>query len=233
MKKKETGDMEKESGALKHEPVLDKGYVELIDVMGSDQRVIDAARVSTGSAASPERDKNLIFFLMENRHETPFEKIVFEFNVKCPMFVARQWMRHRLGSYNERSARYRVFDMDYYVPNLEDLPDVFQPEDIEAYVNSLNASYELYEKMVKKTANQPENRSRAREVFRGLLGTAFYTEFFWTINFRALMNFLTLRMSPDAQMEIRRYAEAINGMIPEYIPWSYEAFGKFVLNQKK
>lgn len=218
------------SDVLKEAPVLDKGYVQLIDVMGSDQRVVDAARVSTGSASDEERDKELIFYLMEHRHESPFEKIVFEFNVKCPIFVARQWMRHRIGSYNERSARYRVFDMEYYVPNLGDIPEDFGPEDIDSYVKCMNEAYAVYERMLAKVASKAETRSRAREVFRGLLGTAYYTEFFWTVNFRSLMNFLQLRLDEKAQAEIRRYAEAINDMIPEYIPWSCEAFRKFILN---
>ena len=84
--------------------VLDKGFIELIDIMGSDQRVIDAARVSTGTKSDPDRDTNLIKYLMNNHHETPFEKVVFEFHIKCPLFVARQWMRHRISSFNERSA---------------------------------------------------------------------------------------------------------------------------------
>lgn len=223
--------MSRESGILSQTVVLDKGYVQLIDLMGSDQRVVDAARVSTGAKPDPERDKKLLFYLMENLHETPFEKIVFEFNVKCPLFVARQWQRHRIGSFNERSARYRVFELDYYVPSLEDLPDAYAAEDVQEYVKALKQNYELYESLVVKVADQPGNRSRAREVFRGLLGTAYYTEFFWTVNFRSLMNFLKLRLARDAQFEIRAYAEAIRELIAEHIPWSFEAFEKFVLNK--
>jgi len=223
--------MTKATPPLKQKAVLDKGYVQVVDVMGSDRRVVDAARVSTGSKSDPERDKQLIFFLMENRHETPFEKIVFEFHVKCPLFVARQWIRHRIGSFNERSARYRVFDLDYYVPSLEDMPSAFTADDIQEYVACLNQEYEIYERMLKKVGAQPENRSRAREVFRGLLGASYYTEFFWTVNFRSLMNFLQLRMGEDAQLEIRRYAQAIDELIRDYIPWTYEAFDKFARSQ--
>lgn len=222
----------KKKDLLAETPVLDKGYVRLIEVMGSDQRVIDAARVSTGSASDESRDKQLIFFLMENQHETPFEKIIFEFAVKCPIFVARQWFRHRIGSFNERSARYRAFEMDYYVPNLENLPDLYSAEDIEEYVDSLKAAYETYEKLLKKAAERPKARARAREVFRGLLGTSYYTEFFWTVNFRSLMNFIRLRMATDAQYEIRQYGEVINDMIAPRIPWSHEAFMKFA-HQKR
>lgn len=224
--------MAKSQGYLKETTVLDKGYVRLIDLMGSDQRVVEAARVSTGAESDPDRDKKLIFYLMEHRHETPFEKIVFEFAVKCPLFVARQWARHRIGSFNERSARYRVFDFDYYVPSIEDLPEVYGPDDIEQYVDCLKQAYELYEAMLAKVADKQKLRSRAREVFRGLLGAAFYTEFYWTVNFRSLMNFISLRADPSAQLEIRRYAMAINDMVAEHIPWSHEAFETFVLGRK-
>ena len=219
---------------LKNEPVLDKGFVQLIDVMGDDQRVIDAARVSTGSASDPDRDKGLIFYLMENRHETPFEKIVFEFHVKCPIFVARQWVRHRIGSFNERSARYRAFPLDFFVPDPATLPEGISRQDLDDYEAALNNAHQLYERMIARTTDLPrEERSRVREVFRGLLGTAYYTEFFWTVNFRSLMNFLRLRLAGDAQYEIRRYAEVIDAMIPEYLPWSYEAFRVFVLQTNR
>lgn len=220
-------------GFLKSVKVLDKGYIELIDVMGSDRRVIDAARVSTGTVSDPARDKKLLFYLMENGHETPFEKIVFEFRVKCPLFVARQWLRHRIGSFNERSARYRKFDLDYYVPVLEDLPDDYSDEDIRAYTESLEQAHDLYETLLEKVAKKPALRSRAREVFRGLLGASYYTEFCWTVNFRSLMNFLKLRLTPHAQYEIRVYAQAINEMVAERIPWSVEAFETFILKKDR
>ena len=112
--------------------VLDKGFVRLIDQMGSDRRVVEAARVSTGAQSDdPERDRKLIHFLVEHGHGTPFEKVNFEFHVKCPLFVARQWFRHRMGSFNERSARYRKFDEEFFVPDLSTLPDVYSPEDLE------------------------------------------------------------------------------------------------------
>jgi len=211
--------------------VLDKGFVRLIDMMGSDRRVCEAARVSTGAQSEdPERDRKLIFFLMEHDHSTPFEKIVLEFHVKCPLFVARQWFRHRIGSFNERSARYRKFDEDYFVPDLSTLPGVYAPEDLAAYEQALHASYEAYERLMGKVADRPtKQRSRAREVWRGLLGTSFYTEFFWTVNFRALMNFLKLRTHETAQYEIRVYAQAIAGMVKRAVPVSYGAFERFGL----
>ncbi|MBI2846873.1 MAG: FAD-dependent thymidylate synthase [Chloroflexi bacterium] len=210
-------------------PVLDKGYVVLLDYIGSDERIVEAARVSTGASADPERDRKLLFFLMENRHETPFEHVVFQFLIKCPIFVARQWVRHRIASYNERSARYRVFEEEFYVPSLEDLPSVFTKEDLQEYEALLKQEHDFYLKMVEKSKPFKEMRQRTREVFRGVLGTSYYTEFYWTINFRSLMNFLQLRLAPSAQLEIRRYAQVIASITRSIVPASYEAFEKYVL----
>jgi len=212
--------------------VLDKGFVRLIDQMGSDERVMEAARVSTGAqSADPERDRKLIFFLVEHGHGTPFEKVVFEFHVKCPLFVARQWFRHRIGSFNERSARYRKFEEEFYVPDLSAVPNLYSAEDLETYRQALHAAYETYERLFAKAVKSAAHRSRAREIWRGLLGTAYYTEFFWTVNLRSLMNFLKLRTHPSAQHEIRMYADAIAEMTRRAVPMSYEAFEHFVLSR--
>lgn len=218
-------------------PVLDKGHIVLLDCIGSDLRVVEAARVSTGSKAGDiEKDRKLISFLMENHHETPFEHVVFQFMVKCPIFVARQWFRHRIASYNERSARYRVFEEEFYMPRREDLPGVFDDRDLADYAALLQQEHALYQRLIER-GNQlkgPENlaqRRRAREVFRGLLGTAYYTEFYWTINFRSLMNFLNLRTSGGAQLEIRRYAEVLAGIAKQTVPLCYEAFERYVLRR--
>ena len=212
-------------------PVLDKGSVVLLDFMGSDQRIVEAARVSTGSKSEPERDRNLILFLMENHHGTPFEHAVFQFLIKCPIFVARQWFRHRIASYNERSARYRVFQEEYYTPSLKDLPPIFNEQDLEGYKEAMGNAHQFYEKMMEKAKPFREHRQRTREVFRGLLGTAYYTEFYWSINFRSLMNFISLRTGKGAQPEIQRYADVIAGIAKELLPMSYEAFEKLVLKQ--
>ncbi len=211
--------------------VLDKGFVQLLDYIGSDQRILDAARVSTGSKGDPERDRRLISFLMENKHGTPFEHAVFQFLIKCPIFVARQWMRHRIASYNERSARYRVFQEEFYEPSLKDLPEVFDETDLRDYAALMKQEHEFYQRMVEKAKPHKHLRKRAREVFRGVLGTAYYTEFYWTLNFRALMNFLELRTGPGAQPEICRYAEAIASMVKEVVPLCYEAFEKYFLGE--
>jgi thymidylate synthase (FAD) len=213
--------------------VLDQGPIQLIDRMGDDQRVVDAARVSTGAQrGAPEKDRNLIHFLMQNHHETPFEKIVYEFNVKCPIFVARQWLRHRVGSYNERSARYRKFPEEYFIPALDTLPDILDQADIDAYQEALKHSFDTYNRILEKVQDHKEHRARTREVIRGLLGTAYYTEFFWTVNFRSLMNFLNLRLHESAQYEIRVYAQAIRELVKDDIPLTWEAFEEYVLNPR-
>lgn len=135
-------------------PVLDKGFVVLLDFMGSDQRIVEAARVSTGGSGKvdSERDRNLILFLMENRHGTPFEHAVFQFLIKCPIFVARQWFRHRIASYNERSARYRTFKEEYYTPSLQELPPIFNEKDLEGYKEAMQHAHQFYEKMIEKAS---------------------------------------------------------------------------------
>ncbi len=212
-------------------PVLDKGFVVLLDFMGSDQRIVEAARVSSGggSKGHPERDRNLILFLMENRHGTPFEHAVFQFLIKCPIFVARQWIRHRIASYNERSARYRTFKEEYYTPSLQDLPAIFSEKDLDGYKEVIQHAYQFYGRMIEKAKPFKEHRQRTREVFRGVLGTSYYTEFYWTINFRSLMNFISLRTGQGAQPEIHRYADVIAGIAKELLPVSYEAFEKLAL----
>ena len=194
--------------------VLDKGFVELIDHMGSDKRVAQAARVSTGSITSnKEKDKMLIEYLMINEHWTPFEKVVFEFHVKCPIFIARQWFRHRIGSFNEVSGRYKVFEWECYEPEqwreqgekrqgggtnfgLAENLSIGQI----AY-NSMHVAKETYETLI--------NSNVIKEQARIIMPLAQYTEFYWTVNFRSLANFLTLRSSEDAQKEIQDYANAI------------------------
>ena len=217
---------------MKKKEILDKGFVILLDYLASDNDVAQAARVSTGTKSEPGKDTKLIHFLIAHRHETPFEHLIFRFHIKCPFFVARQWMRHRVASYNEVSARYRAVTDEFYVPAHEDIPECFNEQDIARYRTTLEESYEVYSDLLEKVKDNKVHRARAREVFRGLLGTAYYTEFYWTINFRSLMNFIALRTDPTAQLEIRRYAEAIKEMIKDIIPVTLEAFEENVLSKK-
>lgn len=208
-------------GGPQRRDVLNAGFVVLEEMMGSDDVIVRSARVSFGSSGDAQRDRKLIHYLMENDHATPFETVVFRFHVKCPFFVARQWFRHRMASYNEYSLRYRKAIDDYYVPE-----DVLSGEELNGYRQTMEASLRYYREVIERSrglSTMPERR-RVREVVRGVLGSAFYTEFFWTINFRSLMNFMTLRLAPGAQHEIRQYAIAIREMITPLIPVAMEAF---------
>lgn len=225
---------------MNHIDVLDNGFVHLVDVMGSDQRVLDAARVSTGaSSKGDKKDQGLINYLMKNEHETPFEKLVFEFHIKCPIFVARQWFRHRMGSYNEVSARYKEFKFETYTPSdwrqpgtnnhQGSVPMELSEEDKKhindtlkiAYTVSRDAYYDLL------------NKGVAKELARLVLPMGHYTEFYWTVNFRSLMNFIRLRADSHAQLEIQEYANAIMSNLEsiEDIKWSVNAFKEFKLSR--
>lgn len=201
------------------QPVLDKGWVQLEECMGGDAAVIRGARICYQSEAhTPQADERLIQRLMasEPKHNTVFEHSVFRFNVKCPLFVARQWMRHRMGSFNEKSLRYCLADREYYIPQGE-LPQR------EAYVAHMEASFDLYEQLV--AAGWKRERARA------VLGTAVYTEFIWTVNAWSLMNWLHKRLDKGAQWEHRQYGEAILRMFHEVMPITASAFEESVLKR--
>lgn len=211
---------------------LDHGFVRLMDFMGGDGAVVQAARVSFGrESGDPERDHKLLDFLLENRHETPFEHSVFKFHIKCPIFVARQWFRHRIASYNEISGRYATMREEFCLPeqlrtqkarnykyDLLAEPENGQLRDkIEGFYRQ---AYALYEELMQHGV--------AREHARIVLPLSLYTQFYWTINARALMNFLSLRLDEHAQYEIRLYAEAIAVIFAEQMPWTKEAFDKYI-----
>lgn len=217
------------------EKVLNDGFVNLIDFMGSDQRVLQAARVSTGAESKgEEKDRGLINYLMKNKHMTPFEKVVFEFHVRCPIFIARQWFRHRMGSFNEESARYKEFEWSTWEPenwrkqdiknrqvSIEELDFNDTISDINHEVNNvLNKSKETYEELL--------NLGVAREQARAIMPVGQYTEFYWTVNFRSLMNFLSLRNHEHAQPEIQAYAQAIEKVVSslQELTYSWGVFTK-------
>lgn len=186
--------------------------------MGGDAAVIRAARICYQSTArSPEADVRLLRRLMssEPRHNTVFEHAGFRFFVKCPLFVARQWMRHRICTFNEKSLRYCIADREYYVPK--------GLSNTEAYVCHMEASFDLYEQLLAA--------GWKREQARGVLGTAVYTEFIWTVNAWSLMNWLQKRLDPAAQWEHRQYAEAVLGMYREVMPVTATAFEELVLKR--
>jgi len=213
--------------------VLDHGFVRLDDAMADDLSVVNGARVSFARRKEEmdESDEGLVRFLMRDRHGTPFEHNSFRFHVRTPIFVAREWFRHRVGSFNEFSMRYAKATDDFYVPEPEDVRtqvgkpgaysfDPVAPEVAETTREELQAVYEAayaaYEKLV--------DLGVARELARCALPVGAYTEFFWTVNARALMNFLSLRAAETAQLEIRRYAEACEVFFAEKMPVTHAAF---------
>jgi thymidylate synthase (FAD) len=214
-------------------PVLDHGFVRLDSAMADDLSVVNSARVSFGRRKTEmdDSDAGLIRFLMRDRHGTPFEHNSFRFHVRCPIFVAREWFRHRVGSFNEFSMRYARATDDFYVPETDDVrsqvgkPGAYSfepvdPELADATREEIQAVYETayatYESLVE--------RGVARELARAVLPVGAYTEFFWTVNARALMNFVSLRNAETAQREIRRYAEAVERFLAEKMPITHDAF---------
>jgi thymidylate synthase (FAD) len=216
-----------------HRPVLDHGFVRLDACMADDLSVVNAARVSFArhKEAMDASDAGLIRFLMRERHGTPFEHNSFRFHVRCPIFVAREWFRHRIGSFNEFSMRYAKATDEFYVPAPEDVrtqvgkPGAYTFETVdpklaestrETFESVYRTAYAAYEELVEAGV--------AREVARCVLPVGAYTEFFWTVNARALMNFVSLRAAETAQREIRRYADAVESFLAEKMPVTYEAF---------
>jgi thymidylate synthase (FAD) len=213
--------------------VLDHGFVRLDDAMASDLSVANSARVSFGRRKEEmdESDEGLVRFLMRDRHGTPFEHNAFRFHIRAPIFVVREWMRHRIGSFNEFSMRYAKATDDFYVPESEDVrsqvgkPGAYSfepvdPELAEQTREELQAVYdqafETYERLVEAGV--------ARELARSVMPVGAYTEFYWTVNARALMNFVSLRAAETAQREIRRYAEAVEVFLAQKMPVTHAAF---------
>lgn len=213
--------------------VLDCGFVRLDEAMANDLSVVNSARVSFGRRAESmsDDDRGLVRFLMRHRHGTPFEHNAFRFHIRTPIFVAREWFRHRIGSFNEFSMRYAEATDDFYVPtteavrtqvgrpgaySFEPVPPDVAAETREILAGSYARAYSTYRELLDKGI--------AREVARAVLPVGAYTEFYWTVNARALMNFLSLRSHETAQLEIRAYAEAIEEMFEQQMPVTYGAW---------
>jgi thymidylate synthase (FAD) len=213
--------------------VLDHGFVRLDAVMADDLSVVNAARVSFArrKLAMDDSDVGLVKFLMRDRHGTPFEHNAFRFHIRCPIFVAREWFRHRIGSFNEFSMRYARATDEFYVPEADDVrsqvgkPGAYRFEPVEPELAErtrdelqevYRVAYAAYERLVEQGV--------ARELARSVLPVGAYTEFFWTVNARSLMHFISLRAAETAQREIRRYAEACEGFLQAHMPVTHEAF---------
>jgi thymidylate synthase (FAD) len=213
--------------------VLDHGFVRLDESMASDLSVVNAARVSFARRKEEmdDSDNGLIRFLLRERHGTPFEHNAFRFHVRAPIFIAREWFRHRVGSFNEFSMRYAKATDDFYVPEADDVrtqvgkPGAYSFEPVDAELAEAtreelravyDAAYAAYERLVEQGV--------ARELARAVMPVGSYTEFYWTVNARSLMNFVSLRAAETAQREIRRYADACEQFLAEEMPVTYQAF---------
>ena len=210
--------------------------IELLQVSGSDLDIANAARVSYGRVSHEisERDKTLISFLMEHEHTSPFEHNQLSFRIKAPIFVTRQWMRHRMNSYNEISYRYVKVNTEFYIPKSFRLQDannkqssfgiVENDEMMIAYKKSLEQSYDTYNKMLEAGI--------CREQARAILPVATYTEFIFTCNLHSLMHFMKLRLSAGAQKEIRAYAEKLLILALPHFPITLSAWRKKYLPEE-
>jgi thymidylate synthase (FAD) len=230
-------------------PVLDHGFVRVIDYMGDDAAVVQAARVSYGKGTKRvNEDRGLIHYLMRHRHTTPFEMCEIKYHVKLPIFVARQWIRHRTANVNEYSARYSILDKEFYIPAPEHLAaqstsnrqgrgEVLNGKEAERVLGLLRddaeRAYRGYVEMLNETeqgdAIDAERQGLARELARMNLSLNFYTQWYWKTDLHNLLNFLSLRADAHAQYEIRAYAEAMIGTVERWVPMTAEAFRQYRL----
>lgn len=214
--------------------VLDHGYVKYIDHMGSDMRVVEAARVSyDGRSKGEEADKKLLFYLYKNRHTSPFEMLKVTLEIKLPIFVMRQYVRHRMQNLNEVSARYTELPEEFYVPKKwrkqdtknkqgstsEEFSEGLNSAMLTNLENNNSACYTLYKELI--------GRGVAREMARMVLPVNIYTKAYVTWDMKNLLHFITLRDDSHAQAEIQEYGKAIKVIVTELFPWTMEAYNKF------
>ncbi len=231
-------------------PVLDSGFVRVIDYMGDDDAVVQGARVSYGRGTRQvSSDRGLIRYLMRHRHTTPFELCDLKLHVRAPIFVARQWFRHRTASINEYSGRYSVLEREFYVPepsqvatqsatNRQGRGEAADDGTAHAVIETLKAeasrSYDAYLAMLNQdedgTPIDPAREGLTRELARTTLPVSIYTQFYWKVNLWNLLHFLDLRADSHAQYEIRVYAEAILDIVARWVPTVHEAFCDYVRN---
>ena len=225
-------------------PVLDHGFIRVIDYMGDDSSIVQSARVSYGKGTKKvSTDEGLIKYLMRHRHSTPFEMCEIKYHIKLPIFIARQWIRHRTANVNEYSARYSILDKEFYLPAKEQLAaqsqsnrqgrgDVIQGKQAEEVLNILkddaNRTYDNYEKLLNERFDGTkidENKvGLARELARMNLTLNTYTQWYWKTDLLNLLNFLFLRADNHAQYEIRVYADKMLDTVKRWVPITYQAF---------
>ncbi len=231
-------------------PVLDHGFVRVIDYMGDDGAIVQAARVSYGRGTRRvSEDRGLINYLMRHRHTTPFEMCEIKYHVKLPIFVARQWIRHRTANVNEYSARYSILDNEFYIPAPEHLAaqastnrqgrgDVLEGAAAKHVLDLLRddaeRAYAGYAEMLNEddagNPRDPNWPGLARELARMNLSLNFYTQWYWKTNLHNLMHFLSLRADPHAQYEIRAYADAMLDSLQRWVPLTHAAFLEYRMN---
>ncbi|BAG40534.1 Thy1 protein [Orientia tsutsugamushi str. Ikeda] len=231
--------------------VLDHGFIRVVDYMGDDFSVVQAARVSYGRGTKQlSQDRGLIRYLMRHRHTTPFEMCDIKFHIKLPIFVARQWIRHRTASINEYSARYSILAKEFYLPRNDDITpqsktnkqgrseevisEQWTMRVLEILKSDAERCYQHYEEMLNEDSEghivNSENVGIARELARINLPLNYYTEWYWKVNLHNLLHFLSLRGSKHAQYEIRAYAKKMIDIVKLWVPYSFEAFEDYVLH---
>ena len=231
-------------------PVLDHGFVRVVDYMGDDGAIVQAARVSYGRGTRRvSEDKGLINYLMRHRHTTPFEMCEIKYHVKLPIFVARQWIRHRTANVNEYSARYSILDNEFYLPapqhlatqatvNRQGRGDVIEGDAARHVLDLLRRdaerAYAGYAELLNEDESgaprDPSWPGLARELARMNLSLNFYTQWYWKTDLHNLLHFLGLRADPHAQYEIRAYADAMLDTIKRWVPMAYAAFLEYRMN---
>lgn len=211
--------------------VLDKGFVRLVDYLGDDSRIVSSARVSYGNGTKSYReDKGLINYLLRNEHTSPFEQVSFTFHIKMPIFVARQWIRHRTAKVNEISGRYSILKDEYYVPDLDKL-NIQSIDNKQGRSKDLVQNPEAVRALIIKQQEESTKRYKelldtglAREIARINLPLSIYTEWYWTMDLHNLLHFLKLRLDNHAQYEIRVYAQTILDIVSKICPITVDAF---------
>jgi thymidylate synthase (FAD) len=226
--------------------VLDRGFVRIVDYMGNDEAIVQAARVSYGRGTKHgQSNEGLINYLMRHWHTTPFEMCEIKLHVKLPVFVARQWIRHRTANINEYSARYSILDREFYIPQLEDMAaqstsnkqgrgEVLDPDQAaevrEILIADAMNAYGTYEQLLREPAEG--GYGLARELARMNLPTNIYTQWYWKTDLHNLFHFLRLRADSHAQFEIRAYANVLCSLVSRWVPIAYKAFENYQLNAK-